>query len=340
MSAASDGFGSRQGGDAASDRSSSPVPVSGAGTPPQKFALPDVAPDVASACSKYASVVCEWHKSCGPASFSITYHDVIDCQQQTDGLCRSRLSLKGVGDTSINRDACTAAVTGRTCSDLSPPQPAACRNVPGTFALGASCVGDQCKAGLYCHIPNDSPCGSCRAEVPDGELCGLTINHSGCKPGSVCRAAVPGSGGPLKCIPTAKDGDACGGIAGVICESGTLCLTGRCVSIRTRKVGAACTGGGECDSLEGSCNLLTRRCEALRIVALGEPCGSLGDGSSLVVNCIAGTSCVSSVGALVRTCTADLPLGTACDRRNGSRCARPGHCNDGICRLVTWPVCP
>lgn len=310
-------------------------------TPAQPFALPEVAADVAAACMTYAGDFCKKEHACVPKTFVLNYHDEKDCQRQLELRCRLNLGLNGVGDTPARRLQCGATFVSMTCEDLFATSPEACKQVPGTLGLDAACnhVAFQCAPGLYCQIPFGSTCGRCRAVIPDGQPCGGGgIFFNPCGTGSACRFEP--SPVAQTCVVTTKPGGVCGGNSGAVCDSGTECINNLCSSNKHKDVGASCAGDGECSPRTGYCNRVTKRCEAVRIGGVGAACGLVNDGTSAIVYCVVGTSCVAGIGTVARTCVPDLPLGAICDVRNGSRCARPAACNGGSCRVLFWPACP
>jgi len=104
--------------------------------------------------------------------------------------------------------------------------------------------------------------------------------------------------------------------------------------------GAPCATFEECDGRFGYCNRLNGKCEAYPpLVRAGENCGTRVDGSGETINCVPGTSCVATLGALVRSCLPDLPVGAACHPTVGGRCTRPAACIDATCQIAPPAMC-
>jgi hypothetical protein len=274
------------------------------------------------ACTDAANAICTKLDACSDFLVQLSYGNVSACESAFVSGCTGSLSAKGTSWTGASMEACAQAVPGAACSDLlSNNAPMACRPAAGTLANGAACGDDaQCQS-QYCNKGTDGTCGACGARSTGGTC----IRDDDCAYGNQC------VGG--KCIIPAGSGAACS--AAQPCGLTLVCKNGACAT--PDAAGASCslvTGSlfGTCDELAGNFCNLSMKCQTINLAAAGASCGL---GQNGVTACSASGSCTKATGG---TCTAAVAPGATCDAVN-NKCAPPGECASGVCKVSDPSSC-
>jgi hypothetical protein len=275
---------------------------------------------------------------------ALRYGDAATCEAQMTATCVASLMTPSNANNPTHTEACAQAIPSWSCPAYldNANEPAACAQVKGTLAAGATCVvAGECATG-FCAIAPNSACGVCATAPTAGSSC---ADLTTCGPGLTCTSDTK------QCVGLAAASAACG--AGAPCGAGLSCVgadaatntQGTCQPAATT-AGAACdpalkTGSG-CDRNAGLvCNSTSKTCQPVTISPAGGACGSVDHQSAL---CSDGT-CTGASGATPGTCVANATEGAACDTANGPACEAGSRCivaagsTAGTCEITDSTVC-
>ena len=275
-------------------------------------------------CQAYADMFCDRWAACAPRDLESTFGDVATCRLRSRLSCTLAASAPGSGITVAAAMACVSALSGATCDDVLDNMVPACR-IAGRLAIDAPCgVHTQCGSG-YCHIPDGTTCGLCKAPGADGAEC---ESDEACLPQLLCSEVG-------RCVPAATDGDACNERRP--CRRLSLyCGAVDRTCHRPRGEGETCNVFGPgavvpCDfGLFCSRSSADSRCAPLRYALVGESC------FALLVTCGGSASCLEDI------CRAPGTDGGRCTlspQGDGPGCMYPASWSSGMCRLPDYARC-
>jgi hypothetical protein len=272
-----------------------------------------------TACSDNATQYCNQLNTCSPFLLQVQYGDVPTCQTQLgSAYCMDIVTAKGTGWTAAGLEGCIQARAKLTCQDFLylKPAPKACTPT-GTLSNTACRYDAQCGTG-YCRITagSTSMCGNCVPRQTTGGACMTSNDCDGnlvCSTMGACAAPQPLD---AQCGPTMTP-----------CQSGLVCINGKCAQAGGTDAGCDPTSGLGCDyNLGAYCEIEAGACASITVSMSASACGGsppavcFGDG-----NCSAGF------------CVPPLQDGTACD--GGDNCTTPSTCNSGTCGLFPASSC-
>lgn len=268
----------------------------------------DAALTAAGYCEATAADFCAFYLRCG----RVIAEDQARCEAYFLAACNELyepryVALERAGLLELSAagvEACRAHLSTVRCEeqlrDLDGPCAAMWRgSSPAGSACGLDVESFVCGSGTRCVLSLDL-CGTCVAEVADGEACGSGM--ATCGPVSECRGG--------RCSARARIGEACGSERS--CLLGARCAEGTCAAPQVVGAGEACDAARRC-AYGASC--VGGRCVAG---------GVLGDGCSAAQPCAVGR-CAEG------RCAPLLPDGAACTA--SLECA-DGPCAMGRCRAL------
>ncbi len=206
--------------------------------------------------------------------------------------------------------------------------------IVGTIAAGGACsISAQCVGDAYCSFAAGACPGTCQARLGSGAMC---MSDDECQSGLSCDGGM--------CRAPAGAGASCGGMSGVECRAGTLCLGamgGMPGTCRATSDAFSAAAGASCDPRTGELCVEGQHCTLTTFMpptTFAFTCeGPLAAGAACRLAfpdaCPAGQICDANpfMGMPDGTCQ-PLPVdGQACA---SNRCADGHRCEMGTCRRV------
>jgi hypothetical protein len=299
-----------------------------------------------AACSDLARAVCAKEAQCSPYEMQIQFaNDSSACASLFVSGCNENFSIKGLGLTPANLEACASALNAQSCAEVATKTPDVCANPPGTLANGEGCFeSSQCQGGVCSFgVGNGtSPATSCGTCATANALEGCSAD-SQCPGTQVCVLAGTGGGGSAgTCVTPGALGAPCGPGGEAPCEGDLVCqiaddagTTGTCASPPTN-VGAPCeTTTRTTVACGGDLQCVNNVCQNVTYVPAGGACSTTGAPVGGAVQVCAASVCYGG------RCVASAAVGSACapSSSTGPACVDGASCVNGVCTASVPPTC-
>jgi hypothetical protein len=275
------------------------------------------------ACTDLIKSGCDKTEACAPYGIIAAFGDLATCVARGRLACPALFNAPGTGGSPAAAEACAAATTTESCTDLFDNVPPAACVFHGTAALAGACGADaDCSADAYCDFSSGQSCGVCKARSASGGTC---VADDSCQVGLVClkqNNAMTGS-----CVAPGPQGASCDATHPCLATLGCS-AAGTCGPLLG--AGAPCTVQN-CDTYHGLyCDPQKLVCTQVQTATTGGACGYV---TNLYTICTASVCVLNNGSTTLGKCQAPAIEGMHCDLTNGPQCLLPAFCAGGVCIL-------